>query len=253
MTSRPSNILIVNGSMSIMSNLNERLIELGYETATSQTVRGGIAALRSDYTIDLVICDVYAPKGSGFIFLNHIKSSPKHMFLPFILTSTNCEIKMVERAIDLGACDVLNLPIETEDLDRRVVRAIDAGKPNILIVDHNELILGHLEFVAELEGFKAITATNALQAMQIINNGKISAVLLDSAMESPSSLDLMVEIKGYNFEIPVILLTRHNQIDKTEDLLTIGADGILTKPFRNTDMANTIRHLLLRRKTASTT
>lgn len=251
MTSRPSKILIVNGKRSILTNLEKRLIELGFETTSSSTVRGGIASLKSDYAIDLVICDAFAPEGTGFNFLNNIKSSPKHMFLPFILTSTDCKVTMVQRAIELGACDVLNLPIETDDLDHRVKRAMTLGKPNILIIDHNELILGHLEFVAELEGFRPITATNVFEALDILRDRKIAVVLLDASMEDPPSLDIMVEIKGHDFDIPVILLTRHNQKNSSEKLLAIGADGILTKPFKNTEMASTIRHLLLRRKTTS--
>ncbi len=251
MTPRPSKILLVNSNDDILAKLDSQLTALGHETDKATSVRRGITALQSDYRIDLVICDVFAPKGTGFVFLNSIKSNPKQMFLPFILTSTDCEIKMVQRAIDLGACDVLTVPIQPDDLNRRITRVMKNGKPTVLIVDHNELILGHLEFVAELEGFKAITATTSQSAMEILKDNDISIVLLDADMENPSSLEFMGDIKAHNYNIPVILLTRHSRKYSTEKLLAIGADGILTKPFKNTEMANTIRHLLLRRKVTS--
>jgi len=105
----------------------------------------------------------------------------------------------------------------------------------VLLVDDEEDIL---EYVADVlsEKYNVLTASNGLEALEILNQEIIQLVISDVMMPEMDGFQLCEKIKS-NFEyshIPVILLTAKTGLQATIEGLEVGADAYVEKPF-NTD------------------
>ncbi|MBI2423761.1 MAG: response regulator [Candidatus Hydrogenedentes bacterium] len=70
--------------------------------------------------MDAVVSDVNMPVKSGFDLLMEIKAHPEFCTAPVIILTGNAETDLKRRALDLGAADLLNKPVNSEDLIARV-------------------------------------------------------------------------------------------------------------------------------------
>jgi two-component system cell cycle response regulator len=88
----------------------------GYEVITAQSGAEGLELARAR-ECDLILSDVCMSKGTGFDFLQEVRSDPQLRDMPFILiTSTLMDDKDRDRGLSLGATRYLRRPIEPEVL-----------------------------------------------------------------------------------------------------------------------------------------
>ena len=59
-----------------------------------------------------------------------------------------------------------------------------------------------------------------------------------------SGLDLLAEVKEKYPSMPVLLMTGHEAKYTATEVLSAGADGYITKPFKNTEILNKLRVFL---------
>ena len=81
--------------------------------------------------------------------------------------------------------------------------------------------------------YQVITASDGVEAMEIVEKEMPSIVLSDVVMPHMSGTELCKKIKGeFNTcHIPVVLLTARTAVEHTVEGLRIGADDYITKPF----------------------
>lgn len=104
---------------------------------------------------------------------------------------------------------------------------------NILIVDDEKnypMIIGEL---LHEEGYSSFTASNALEALEIINNEIIDLVLTDVKMPGISGIQLLEKIKEINPDLPVIIMTAYGSVEKAVEAMHKGAYTFILKPFEN--------------------
>lgn len=110
----------------------------------------------------------------------------------------------------------------------------------ILIVDDEREIAELVQFYLENEGFSVITAFNASDALNIVNQNEISFAILDIMLPDMSGLNLCRTIRE-NYLFPIIMLTaKINDIDKINGL-TVGADDYITKPFNPLELVARVK------------
>src|SRR5665647_1603330 len=105
---------------------------------------------------------------------------------------------------------------------------------NILIVDDNALVLKAYANVLSKRGYRVLTAGDGNTALRIINQEKISLILLDVMLPDLSGLEILRILKSNpkTEHIFVVLISSlatspGNQIEGME----LGADGYLVKPM----------------------
>ena len=105
---------------------------------------------------------------------------------------------------------------------------------NILIVDDNTLVLSTYESVLAKQGYCVLTAADGKSALQIIDQERISLILLDVVLPDLSGLEILKLIKSnpatshiFVVLISSIATSSENQIEG----MTLGADGYLVKPM----------------------
>lgn len=115
-------------------------------------------------------------------------------------------------------------------------------KPNILVVEDEELMRLILRQLLEDEGFRVLTADSAENALQIFAGEEIAVILTDIKMAGMDGLQLLDQIKTIDDEAIVIIMTAYSSIDTAIAALRKGAYDYVTKPFVNEDLLQTIKN-----------
>lgn len=250
MKNYPSKVLLIQSSSEISSALNKQIYNLGIETIVKSSTKLGISALEDDYTIDTVFIESSLPQDMGLDFLNFIKRTPRYYFLPVIISCRDCDKEMVVRCLELGACDIILLPVEDELLKDKLQKSMSHGKPNVLLVENNELLAGHLSYIMELEGFKVAKVEDAESGLELLKKDNFDVVVSELYLPGLSGMEALAQIKEYNSNLPVILISGKLRMSQPGNILATGADGFLSIPFKNSEINNLLRHLVLRRRAA---
>ena len=126
----------------------------------------------------------------------------------------------------------------------------DQTTQRILVVDDensiSELIATSLKFV----GFDVRTASSGAQALQVAEEFKPHALILDVMLPDQNGFEVCRQLRSGGHNVGVLFLTAK---DSTEDKiagLTIGGDDYMTKPFSLEELVARLRALL--RRTGST-
>ena len=122
----------------------------------------------------------------------------------------------------------------------------DQATQRILVVDDensiSELIATSLKFV----GFDVRTASSGAQALQIAEEFKPHALILDVMLPDQNGFEVCRQLLSEGHNVGVLFLTAK---DSTEDKiagLTIGGDDYVTKPFSLEELVARLRALLRR-------
>ncbi|MGH7318517.1 MAG: sigma-54-dependent transcriptional regulator [Candidatus Rokuibacteriota bacterium] len=113
-------------------------------------------------------------------------------------------------------------------------------QPRILVVDDDEAIRAVLRDSLALWGYHATTASDGVEALELIKSELFDAVLLDIRMPKMDGLELLREIRRYDVSIPVVMMTGDPTVETAVEALKQGAYDYLQKPF----MAEEVRHLM---------
>ncbi|MEI8347423.1 MAG: response regulator, partial [Pseudomonadota bacterium] len=102
----------------------------------------------------------------------------------------------------------------------------------ILLVDDEPDILNLLRTILMDEGHNVITATNGVEALNILSTeSRVDLVITDIRMPQMNGIDLLLEIKKRDpFVPPVMFISGYSDIS-VEDAYALGVVGFIFKPF----------------------
>ena len=116
----------------------------------------------------------------------------------------------------------------------------------ILVVDDDEFILEILEKIVHREGFEVASVLSAKEALQKLENGNFDAVISDIVMPDMDGIELLKEVKEKHPSIKMLMITGHTGKYGSESVMDLGADGFVSKPFKNIEITRTL-HMLINR------
>jgi CheY-like chemotaxis protein len=109
--------------------------------------------------------------------------------------------------------------------------AENTNKHTILWVDDEiHLLRPHILFLEE-KGYVVKTATNGVDALDIIKGEYITAALLDEMMDGLDGLAVLEEIRKLRPVMPVIMITKNEEESLMEDAIGKEISDYLTKPI----------------------
>ncbi|NMH88564.1 hybrid sensor histidine kinase/response regulator transcription factor [Flavivirga algicola] len=106
---------------------------------------------------------------------------------------------------------------------------VNNSRYRFLIVDDNYDMRKYL--ISILENHFCLEASNGLEALEIIAQNTIDFIITDYMMPKLNGYDLVSELNRNNSHIPVIMLTAKTNMDAKLDVLKLGIDDYITKPF----------------------
>jgi CheY-like chemotaxis protein len=112
----------------------------------------------------------------------------------------------------------------------------------ILVVDDDEAIRTLLQEELEEEGYRVIIATNARDALKLVDTEPLDLVILDIRMPGMDGLEALPRILGLKEGLPVILNTAYTQYQ--ESFMSWAADAYVVKSSDLTELKEKIKELV---------
>ena len=110
----------------------------------------------------------------------------------------------------------------------------------ILVVDDELNMLLVLEAMLKKEKYEVVTASDGLEALEVLKDDDVVVVVTDLKMPKLDGLGLLSEIEKDYPSIPVIIITAHGTVATAVEALKKGAFDYITKPFDQDDLKNVI-------------
>jgi len=111
----------------------------------------------------------------------------------------------------------------------------------VLIVDDEEYVRN--SFTASLQStgcINVITASDGIEALELINKGGINLVLTDLKMPNMGGLELLKKLQENHNVIPVVVITGDGDIPKTVEALKLGAINFISKPIKYKELIEVV-------------
>lgn len=116
----------------------------------------------------------------------------------------------------------------------------------VLIVEDHALIRFGLKTAFESKNFidEIYEAASGEDAINIIKNNHIDAVIMDLGLPSMNGIEATKEIKKINKDIKIIILTSHNSEQEVLDSIKAGASAYCSKDINPDRLADTVMSVI---------
>lgn len=114
---------------------------------------------------------------------------------------------------------------------------------NFLIIDDSEIDRDYLKKVLSSWKIDSLSASNGLEAYEIITREKIDYIIVDWHMPELNGLELLKKLQDNNINIPnILMITAHNKQELLNEAQNsnIYIEKIIEKPFTPSTLYNTI-------------
>ena len=114
----------------------------------------------------------------------------------------------------------------------------------ILIADDDPVARELLVEVLQTEGYEAIAASGGAEAVRLAQAVRCQLALIDLKMPDFDGLQVLAQLKRFQPELPVIIVTAFADMNTAVDAIRSGAHDYLSKPFRMDEIKETVRRTL---------
>ena len=112
----------------------------------------------------------------------------------------------------------------------------------ILVVDDDDPIRRLIELELKDEGYQVLTASNAMDALKLVQTEPLDLVILDIRMPGMDGLEALPRILGLKEGLKVILNTAYSQYQ--ESFMSWAADAYIIKSADLTELKAKVKELL---------
>ena len=119
--------------------------------------------------------------------------------------------------------------------------------PSVLVVDDEENILFGLRKALSRRGWEVLEASSVEEAREVIRTRPVEVVLTDIRMEGESGLVFLQEVKAIRPETHVVVMTARGSEDMEKEVISLGAEAYLEKPFDLNYLDKVLRNIITRK------
>lgn len=104
---------------------------------------------------------------------------------------------------------------------------------SILVVDDSATVRKFVSVSLEMQGFKVITATDGMDALEKMSRENVALIITDLNMPNMDGLELIASIRENPLyaELPVIILSSLDEMPNKEKVASLRVSSYLKKPF----------------------
>ncbi len=153
----------------------------------------------------------------------------------------------VESEKKSGSTFIITLPIATFTAQKRDHIDIDSSKlpvdskqnlvfsdKVILLVEDNIDMRSYISDI--LSSYTIVEAENGLEGLEKLNTHKIDFIITDYMMPKMNGYDFVKTVKENNNTVPILMLTAKTENDTKLEMLRLGIDDYITKPFEEEEL-----------------
>jgi response regulator RpfG family c-di-GMP phosphodiesterase len=119
-----------------------------------------------------------------------------------------------------------------------------ASEPCVLLVDDEVRILSALRRSLRREGFEIVTAESVSEALRILGERRVDAIVSDQKMPGGSGLALLAEAARLSPDAVRMLITGVTDEIPRDALEAAGVCALITKPWDDARLKATLRRAL---------
>ena len=110
----------------------------------------------------------------------------------------------------------------------------------VLVCDDDKAILESIRIYLSQEGYEVLTASDGLEAIDLLKSHEVHCLVLDIMMPKMDGLSALLKIREDN-NVPVILLSAKSENTDKITGLSFGADDYVTKPFNPLELVARVK------------
>jgi two-component system response regulator (stage 0 sporulation protein F) len=130
-------------------------------------------------------------------------------------------------------------PLETSRLEGNILIPY-----NILVVDDQEGVRQLLYEAFSEEGYHIEMAASGREAIQKVLANAPDLILLDNKMPSLTGLETAMEIRKFNKQVLIVIMTAYGELNITAQAKKIGINHHIDKPFDLNEIRYLVKTLL---------
>lgn len=263
------NVLIVDDDAAVVRALAARCQTLSVRVHTAQDAAQAVTLIRQlGGMLDLLLLDLNMPGTDGLSLCESLREDPRLEPMPVILLTGHDNEENRLRCQAAGAFFVrkdVNAWQVLEPLMRRLLYAEESTAPapqvaypgtvptplpskthKVLVVDDDESITRLLKARFEAVGYHVFTANGGMQGYWMALKELPDIILLDFKMPGAFGNFILGKLKTnpVTSEIPVIIISGLTDIGVQRDVLRLGAQAWINKPFRSEQVIEQVAETL---------
>ena len=230
-------------------------------------------AVNANDPFKLVLLDCRMPGMDGFCVAEQIKNDPGKIGMTIMMLTSDNRTGDTARCLDLGITGYLVKPVKRASLKDAIANIMSSQKDasknvtvvecdisagaqpqtleihrplHILLAEDNEINQKLAVRILEKRGHTVVIAENGRKALETLERERFDLVLTDVQMPEMDGLELTERIRAKEMEtgghIPVIAMTAMAIIGDKERCLEAGMDSYVSKPIKQDELFETIRH-----------
>ena len=121
----------------------------------------------------------------------------------------------------------------------------------VLIVDDEKLMRISLESQLKKEGYNVKSVDNALDGLKMVKSEEYDVVVTDLRLSGMNGMDFLKEIKKYNQEIIVVIMTAYGTLESAVSAIKEGAYDYIAKPFSTDELIIKLQRALHHKNTTA--
>ena len=120
------------------------------------------------------------------------------------------------------------------------------GHGRVLLVEDEVLLRELGATILETLGYQVVVAADGLAAVELYraHHQELDAVLLDLKMPQMAGREAFLELRKIDPGVPVIVCTGFGENEEVQELLSLGAAGMLAKPYQISALAAKLRQVI---------
>jgi CheY-like chemotaxis protein len=252
------------------TQLNQLIVNLCLNASEAMPAGGTLAVGTRDVLLDAATCVPWELAPGPYVELTVTDSGVgmtdevrQRIFEPFFTTKTGGTIGgsglglptvygvvhlhrgaiKVDSAAGEGATFTVLLPKGTLAApDVAADPAVPGGGGLVLVVE-DEAMLRQLATTALTHlGYRALTAGDGVEGVDLFraHHHELAGVLLDLKMPRKSGRETFTEMRAIDANVPVLLCSGYGDNEEAQGLISLGAIGLLPKPYRIGELAEQI-------------
>jgi twitching motility two-component system response regulator PilG len=123
-----SKLLVVDDEHLLRRMLKDVLEEAGHTVIVAEDGRAAITSAKADPP-DCILLDIMMPGLDGYETCAALKADPRLAAVPVILITATTDLRVIDRAEQVGATTVLPKPFPIEQLEQALILALNPPQP----------------------------------------------------------------------------------------------------------------------------
>ncbi|MGE7908565.1 response regulator transcription factor [Lysinibacillus xylanilyticus] len=116
----------------------------------------------------------------------------------------------------------------------------------LLVVDDDAHIRELVKVFLQNEGLEVIEATDGVDALSKLDSDKVDMIIMDIMMPKMDGWELCEEIRSFNDNLPILMLTAKGETSQKVKGFHLGTDDYLVKPFEPAELIVRVKSILKR-------